>query len=638
MSEISYDSEIDFSIVKKPQPFLKWAGGKRQLLSNLLKEIPSDYKARRYIEPFLGGGALFFELTPNESILSDLNEDLINCYNVVKESPFELINSLKDYKINESFYYKVRDKWDLSSLDNIEKASRLFYLNRTCFNGLYRVNRKGEFNVPWGKKNKNNKIYDEGIILSAHQTLQSSKIICGDYKDVIRENVQSGDIIFFDPPYYKSGGYSDFNRYTITPFYEEDHSELRDLFIELDEMGCLVILTNSDTIFVRDLYSRYTIKSITTKRNISSKSSTRIGKDVLIKSEKTKTIPQLIYEGHKDLLQGFPGTRYMGSKLRIIPFIFDTVKNLKFDTVLDAFSGSSCVSYMFKQIGKEVYSNDFMNFSFLFSKSTVENQNVLLSVDDLKKLLERNNKSTFISDTFQGLYFDDDDNQFLDSLRCNIENIKNEYKKSIALSSISRACLKKRARGVFTYVGLRYQDGRKDLQKSLKQHFIENVMMFNKSVFDNGKKCQSFNMDIFNLEIPPPDLIYLDPPYFSPLSDNDYTRRYHFIEGLVKNWDGLEIIQSTKTKKFKKYDSEFGSKIKTYDAFENLFKQYKDSIIVLSYSSNSLPTKNELVDMMKKYKKDVKVFERKLTYSFGTHSNLKTNMSNRVKEYLFVGK
>ena len=140
--------QIDFSSIRKPRPFLKWAGGKRQLLSHLLKEIPDDYKARRYIEPFLGGGALFFELNPNEAIISDLNEDLINCYKIVKAQPYELMKSLNSFHVDESFYYKVRDEWEISSLNDVEKAARMIYLNKTCFNGLYRVNRRGDFNVP----------------------------------------------------------------------------------------------------------------------------------------------------------------------------------------------------------------------------------------------------------------------------------------------------------------------------------------------------------------------------------------------------------------------------------------------------------------------------------------------------------
>ena len=240
--------------------------------------------------------------------------------------------------------------------------------------------------------------------------------------------------------------------------------------------------------------------------------------------------------------------------------------------------------------GKQVISNDFMAMSYHIANSIIENSYVRLEESELNFLIDRDNSNKFISEKFKGLYFSDSDNRFLDQVRANIELLDNEYKKSIALASLSRACVKKRPRGIFTFVGHRYDDGRKDLRNTLKEHFIKNVRIFNGAVFDNSMENKSNNQLTQNIEVNA-DLVYLDPPYFSPKSDNDYVRRYHFVEGLVKNWEGLEIQENTKTKKFKSYKSPFSNKNEAYSEFEKLFSKFRNSIIAVSYSSNSLPTK-----------------------------------------------
>ena len=291
---------------------------------------------------------------------------------------------------------------------------------------------------------------------------------------------------------------------------------------------------------------------------------------------------------------------------------------------------------MFKQQGKKVISNDFMSFCYHFSNALIENNSVHLSKQDISKLLKNNpSNKDFISTTFQGLYFSNEENEFLDNVRSNINEIRNKYKKSLALAALSRACLKRRARGIFTYVGDRYDDGRKDMKMSLKQHFIENIEAFNKAVFCNGYQNESNNSDIYKLKASP-DLVYFDPPYYTPKSDNDYTRRYHFVEGLVKEWEGLEIQENTKTKKFKRYDTPFARKDTVEAAFEELFKKFKDSILVVSYSSNGLPNKSSLLEMLKKYKKEVIVHQVEHLYSFGTHAHKVGKNANKVLEYVFV--
>jgi DNA adenine methylase len=245
------------------------------------------------------------------------------------------------------------------------------------------------------------------------------------------------------------------------------------------------------------------------------------------------------------------------------------------------------------------------------------------------------NSGTFVSDTFKGLYFEDEENAFLDSLLANIERLEDPVKRSLAIAAVCRACLKRRPRGVFTYVGRRYEDGRRDLRLTLREHFVANIEAFNSAVFDNDQTNCALNVDAFDLDLKP-DLVYLDPPYFTPHSDNEYTRRYHFIEGLARSWQGLEIQTHTATKKFKKYDTPFASAQGAHRGFEELIERFKSSIIVVSYSSNGIPSKNELVGMLKSVKKSVTVHQIDHTYSFGTHSHLPANGTSKVTEYLFV--
>ncbi|MCK4641704.1 MAG: DNA adenine methylase [Candidatus Marinimicrobia bacterium] len=326
----------------------------------------------------------------------------------------------------------------------------------------------------------------------------------------------------------------------------------------------------------------------------------------------------------------------MGSKNKIIHEIWNTLKDYEFNSFFDAFAGSNVVGYFMKSKGKEVITNDFMKISYITAKAIIENSNVHLGKSDVDFLLSNKNKENYISNTFMGLYFSDQDNQFLDKVRFNISLLDDEYKQTIALSSLVRACMKKRPRGIFTFVGHRYDDGRSDIKKSLENHFIDNVLSFNDAVFDNDTHCKANNSLTQKLNIKA-DLVYFDPPYFTPNSDNDYVRRYHFVEGLAKNWEGLEIQEHTKTKKFKSYKSPFSKKEETYTAFENLIKKYKNSMIAISYSSNSLPTKAEMIEILKKHKNTVVVHEIDHLYSFGNQNHKAGNGFNRVKEYIFIG-
>ena len=259
------------------KPFLKWAGGKTQLLNELHKYIPNNFN--KYIEPFIGGGAMFFSLNPHESIIADSNEELVITYRQVKDAVEEIIQHLETFEHNEEFYYNLRSL-DPSKLENSYRAARLIYLNKTCFNGLYRVNKKGQFNVPYGKGNGS--FLNEEVLRNASEFLVDTTIINSDYLDVLNEFATVGDFIFLDPPYYPIGKYSDFKRYTKEFFYHEDQVRLKEEFDRLVNIGCKIVLTNSDHEVILDLYSNYQIDIIETRRMISRNSKTRKGNDIIV--------------------------------------------------------------------------------------------------------------------------------------------------------------------------------------------------------------------------------------------------------------------------------------------------------------------------------------------------------------------
>ena len=621
--------------IGKTRPLLKWAGGKTQLLEVLTKFIPDKYG--RYIEPFFGGGALYFDHQPRESIIADSNPELINLYNVIASNPKEVIKLLKEYLNDSEFFYQMRAK-DRLLLSCEEAAARTIYLNRTCFNGLYRVNRKNEFNVPFGRY-KNPLICDVSNILNVSKLLKSTEIVCGDYKDVLKKHAKPNDFIFLDPPYLPISEYSDFKRYTKEQFYEEDHRDLADEVHRLYDMGCNIVLTNSNNPLVHELYGKYKIEIHQTRRNINSNGSKRTGEDVIViaKHEARKYFninSTAIISGQATK---YPSTRYMGSKTKILPYIRDIVRKFECDTVLDLFSGSGVVSYMLKAEGKEVWTNDYMALGSTLTKAMIENNEITLNLDKAKKLMNTNAQSdNFVQRTFEGLYFTNEENILIDNIRCNIKQLKNPYEKAIAKSAIIRACFKKRPRGIFTYVGERYDDGRKDIRTALSEHFLNAVAEINQAVFDNGAKSKSFRLDAMNFK-KKPDLVYMDPPYYSPLSDNEYVRRYHFVEGIACDWQDVEIQWHTKTKKIKNYPTPFSSRLGAHDAFDKLFSHFKESILVVSYSSNSQPTLDEMVSLISKYKQNIEIITIDHTYSIGNQGSKIDANKNKVQEYLFIG-
>jgi DNA adenine methylase len=248
------------------------------------------------------------------------------------------------------------------------------------------------------------------------------------------------------------------------------------------------------------------------------------------------------------------------------------------------------------------------------------------------------NSDRFVEQTFRGIFFSPRDCRTIDNVRQNIRRLSNPYARALAVSALVRACVKRRPRGVFTYVGDRYDDGRRDLKHSIAEHFVSAVATLNEAVFDNGKKNITRNIDALSLRSQRRSLVYIDPPYFSPRSDNEYVRRYHFVEGLARDWKGVSIQEHTQTKKFKSYATPFSSYIGTKEAFEVLFRKHRDSIIVVSYASNALPTCDELADLLSRYKSRIEVVPIGHRYSFGNQGHKVDSNRNFVHEYLFIGK
>jgi len=266
LSNMQIDSSKDIEILfkqytdEKPKPFVKWVGGKRQLMQqfrdmNLYPPYAFNPEVATYFEPFVGGGAMFFNLLPKKSVLSDMNQELVITYNIIKKDVDSLIKKLKEHqqKNNKEYFLKVRAQ-EVEKLSDVDIAARFIYLNRTGFNGLYRVNGSGKFNVPYAG-NKNPLICDEDNLRKAHDAMKDTKIFHQDYKKVL-EKAKKGDFIYFDPPYYPVSKTSAFTSYTKEGFLEKEQEELRNVFVKLHKRGCFVMLSNSDTPFINKIYSR----------------------------------------------------------------------------------------------------------------------------------------------------------------------------------------------------------------------------------------------------------------------------------------------------------------------------------------------------------------------------------------------
>lgn len=266
-------------------PFVKWAGGKRQLLPELIKRVP---KFTTYCEPFVGGGALFFYLQPKKAIINDFNKDLINTYITIQNNVESLIQHLSTYKNDSESYYKIRelDRTPLfHRMSATEKASRLIYLNKTCYNGLFRVNSMGEFNSPFGSYKSPN-IVNEPTLRAIHNYFQNADVtfLSGDFEAAVK-GLKKGTFVYFDPPYDPVSASSNFTGYTNLGFGKQEQRRLKEVCDELNAKGIKFLLSNSATDFILDLYKEYNIEKISAKRVINSNANNRGNVDeVLIRN------------------------------------------------------------------------------------------------------------------------------------------------------------------------------------------------------------------------------------------------------------------------------------------------------------------------------------------------------------------
>jgi len=265
-------TDDDTTIGPPPRPFVKWAGGKRQLLNILNASAPDNFG--RYYEPFIGGGAFLFSQLPDSATISDANPELINCYQVIRDDVEALIRSLQQHKNEEEHFYFVRAKKP-SKMTTVQRASRFIFLNKTCFNGLYRENKSGQFNAPFGRYEKP-RIVDKENLRAISEYLQTYdvEIGCSDYQAVLSK-AQSGDFVYFDPPYAPMTKTASFASYVKGGFGLEDQAELAKVFAELTRRGVLVMLSNSNTQIIHDLYKGFNIQTIHASRSINCKGGKR---------------------------------------------------------------------------------------------------------------------------------------------------------------------------------------------------------------------------------------------------------------------------------------------------------------------------------------------------------------------------
>lgn len=259
--------------VRKCSPFLKWAGGKSQLMDAIKRYVPSDFET--YYEPFLGGGAVFFALTPEKAVLGDINHELINAFHVVQQHVYELMDALGrhyPHRKDSDYFYTLR-KINPDTLGDVDRAARLIFLNKTCYNGLYRVNSKGEFNVPFGRYS-NPQLYNKDNLMACSAALKGKLLTSGDYRDILAY-ARKDDFVYLDPPYHPLSRTANFTSYTKDDFSDKDQCELAEEFAGLDEVGCKVMLSNSSTSLIRDLYRGNIIVSLKATRAISSNPKTR---------------------------------------------------------------------------------------------------------------------------------------------------------------------------------------------------------------------------------------------------------------------------------------------------------------------------------------------------------------------------
>ena len=277
---------MNMNTQRQMRPVLKWAGGKTQLLDTILANAPSSYN--NYYEPFIGGGSVLLFIKPQKAYINDINEQLINLYIQIRGCAgkvIELVNKLDSVPCDKEMYYKIRERYNekiaSGELDH-ECAALMIWINKHCFNGLYRVNGKGAFNVPYNNRNVGKSIDEANIMLISDYLKQSEiQITCTDF-EVACQSVAKGDFVYFDSPYVPQSATADFTDYTKAGFTLADHERLAALFRKLDSIGAKLMLSNNDVQLVHELYGGYRIQQLEVRRMINSNALLRKGREVLV--------------------------------------------------------------------------------------------------------------------------------------------------------------------------------------------------------------------------------------------------------------------------------------------------------------------------------------------------------------------
>jgi adenine-specific DNA-methyltransferase len=350
----------------------------------------------------------------------------------------------------------------------------------------------------------------------------------------------------------------------------------------------------------------------------------------------------------------FPTTRYQGSKRKIVNWIYKNIRDLEFETVLDTCGGPGTVSYLFKKMNKTVTYNDKLAFNYQIGKAIIENNEIILNETDIHNLLAANTEGDlgFIQKTFQGYYYNDNENQWLDNLVCSIYQMNTynnevlEYKKAIAYYALFQACLTKRPFNMFHRKNLyiRTNDVERNFGNKItwERNFAEQFKIFtkeaNNAIFNSGKRCIATNLSVFEMEKTDYDLVYIDPPYISKNGKNetaDYLKCYHFLEGMT-NYDGWEerIDYETKNLRFKDLSEQNNFKMSTiYSSLETIMEKFQNSILVLSYKKGGVPSIEELKKLIGKYKK--LVYTRSMHYKYAL--NKQNGDAKKNREVLIIG-
>ncbi len=318
----------------------------------------------------------------------------------------------------------------------------------------------------------------------------------------------------------------------------------------------------------------------------------------------------------------FPQTRYQGSKAKLTDFIWENIKNIEFETALDLFGGTGCVSHLLKTKGKSVYYNDILKFNYTIGKALIENNHEKINEDDLKVILDfqDDNYPTFIFDNFKNIFYTDDENLWLDRVIFNINKLENDYKKALAFFALFQACIIKRPYNLFHRANLyvRQQEVQRSFGNKVtwdtpfEEHFLKFIKEANNAVFDNQKHCESLNFDAMELPIENlnVDLIYIDTPYISSKGvGTDYLDFYHFLEGMLdyENWESKILLKYKHKPLFGRGSNPWTKKNEIYESFDKLFERYADYKLVISYRDNGIPSIDEIMNLLQKYKKNIAI-------------------------------